>query len=73
MKPDEFDDDEASATAHIASSGYAAVTTNTGAFDAGVAKVTAGRRYQALAPERNGGFSKVGLWRSGRGDLGWVD
>lgn len=59
MKPNEFDDGEASPTKHTTSgSGYAAVTTNTaGAFSA---KVTGGRRYHALGADNNEGFSKVG-------------
>lgn len=59
MKPNEFDDGEASPTKHTTSgSGYAAVTTNTaGAFNG---KVTGGRRYHALGADKVGGFSKVG-------------
>lgn len=69
MKPDVFDDGEASPPRHTTSgSGYAAVTTSTGG--AFTAKVTGGRRYQALGADKNGGFSKVG--HGGMDEVLWV-
>lgn len=54
MQPNDFDDGNATS-----GPGYAAATSNNGGFSA---KITGGTRYQALAPETNGGFSKVGPW-----------
>lgn len=68
MKANVFDDGEASPTKHTTSgSGYAAVTSSGGAFKA---KVTGGRRYQALVADNNGGFSKVG--HGGVAEVLWV-
>lgn len=53
MKPNQFDDDKVSPTKRVTSGSVFA----TGALNA---KVTGGTRYQAIAPEKNGGFSKVG-------------